>query len=102
MPDTELIKEKITDVEREMKRTGLWRERMPYWVGHFPETAVTNETDFCDWLQFIYLPNLLKQTTGYQSIYEGHYVAPQAIKFFKEDVQRGKLLQLLVELDSLS
>jgi hypothetical protein len=29
------------------------------------------------------------------------YIVPQAVKFFSDDVQKGKLLQLLIELDGL-
>jgi hypothetical protein len=30
-----------------------------------------------------------------------NYIVPQAMKFFGDDMQKGKLLQLLIELDSL-
>jgi len=29
------------------------------------------------------------------------HIVPQAIKFFSEDVKKGKLLQLLIELDAV-
>lgn len=75
----------------------LWKQDMPAWVHTYnkcPETGI----EFTDWLQFVFLPNKLqrKNNVRFDSI------APQAVRFCEKDINRGKLLQLLVELDSLT
>jgi hypothetical protein len=48
-------------------------------------------------LQFIYLPNY--RTASSQD--NKRLIVPQAVRFFGEDVKKGKLLQLLIELDAI-
>lgn len=95
------IAEKVTELCEELKRTGFWQARQPDWVLHyrFPETVM--ETGFCEWLQFIYLPNLWQQAQHQRAFGPKENIAPQAVKFFGNELRQGKLLQLLIELDSL-
>jgi uncharacterized protein YqcC (DUF446 family) len=97
---TGLISEKITEIIREMQSHRLWKKSMPDWVTDFSNKTIISEEDFAGWLQFVLLPNLQQQNNlisdGVKS-----YVAPQAMRFFGDDIKKGKLLQLLVELDSL-
>ncbi|MES2775145.1 MAG: YqcC family protein [Bacteroidota bacterium] len=93
---------KIKEIMDEMKHTGLWTTTSPAWVEEYEKRNIATGSDFGEWLQFVYLPNRLQ---GYQQgevANSRQYLVPQAIKFFGEDVKRGKLLQLLIELDSLS
>jgi hypothetical protein len=50
----------------------------------------------------VYLPNLLPLAGNHNILLTKNYVAPQAVKFFNGDIKKGKLLQLLIELDALS
>jgi len=93
--------EKINRVIEEMKKTGVWKSRMPAWVNEYDSHAIINEHHFGEWLQFVYLPNLLQQGESDTIAVQKKLIVPQAIKFFGEDVKKGKLLQLLIELDSL-
>ncbi len=102
MTEISLVAEKINEVKEEMKRVGLWATVAPAWVMHFGKGSISNDKDFSEWLQFIYLPNRKLETAVKKEFYEKNYIAPQAIKFFSSDVKKGKLLQLLIELDSLS
>ncbi|MGB3005139.1 MAG: YqcC family protein [Chitinophagaceae bacterium] len=102
MIEISLVAEKINEVKEEMKRVGLWATEAPAWVLHFGKTSITDGKDFCEWLQFIYLPNRKIDSVGKNEVYERNYIVPQAIKFFSNDIKKGKLLQLLIELDSLS
>jgi uncharacterized protein YqcC (DUF446 family) len=101
MTDTFLVVEKINEVQEEMKRNGLWVSAAPGWVREFGKRSVATGEDFSEWLQFIYLPNRKLEAAGKMGGEEKKYIAPQATKFFGADVQKGKLLQLLIELDSL-
>ena len=57
--------------------------------------------NFAGWLQFIYLPNIMQPENRRNMTTAENYIVPQAMQFFGADMQKGKLLQLLVELDSL-
>lgn len=94
------LAEKISEVCDELKRISLWKTGIPDWVNNYNK-AVETEVDFCEWLQFIYLPNLLQQTQHHEILTRDQNLAPQAVKFFGDEMRRGKMLQLLVELDSL-
>jgi uncharacterized protein YqcC (DUF446 family) len=96
-----VLKEKVNEVRGELKRCGLWKKDIPGWVTDFEKKEISSHQDFADWLQFVYIPNILEQTELATQVASRSYVALQAKKFFSTDVQKGKLLQLLIELDSL-
>ena len=102
MTGTLLIAGKINEVRAEMKRTGLWKMEIPAWVKEFEKRTIINREDFSEWLQFVYLPNRVQEAESNQQVIEKIYIVPQAAKFFGSDIKKGKLLQLLIELDSLS
>lgn len=101
MIEISLVAEKINEVKEEMKRVGLWATVAPAWVQHYGKRSITTGEDFCEWLQFIYLPNRKTVTAWKNKENERDYIAPQATKYFESDIKKGKLLQLLIELDSL-
>jgi uncharacterized protein YqcC (DUF446 family) len=92
---------KVKEIIEELKLNGLWKKEPPPWVIDFRQRNVATQQEFLEWLQFIYLPNLLPQSGNHNILLAKNYVAPQAIRFFSEDVKKGKLLQLLIELDAL-
>jgi uncharacterized protein YqcC (DUF446 family) len=94
------ITDKVAELKTEMKRIGLWKKHVPYWVNEFAQSNIKTEQDFAEWLQFVYLPNMM-QVENRSSMGTEKYIVPQAIQFFGVDVQKGELLQLLIELDSL-
>lgn len=101
MYDGKELKEKVSELRDELKRSGLWKKNMPEWVTDYERKEIDSHHDFAEWLQFVYIPNILEQTETTSTLDSKKYVALQAKKFFSEDVQKGKLLQLLIELDSL-
>ncbi len=101
MTDTGFITEKINEVREEMKRTGIWKKETPAWVKEFEKRTITTGENFIEWLQFIYLPNRMQDAEKNKLEIERNYIVPQAVKFFSNDIKKGKLLQLLIELDSL-
>jgi uncharacterized protein YqcC (DUF446 family) len=94
---TDWVRLKADEVRDELKTAGLWKTQAPAWVTDYEEKPLEDERDFVDWLQFIYLPNCIRSYETPQK----KMIVPQAIKFFGEDVKKGRLLQLLIELDSL-
>ncbi len=94
--DTKTRLDTLNELEVEMRRLGFWKKESPQWVQQFARRSHMNEGDFMEWLQFVYLPNCL------QNKYTGELsIVPQAMIYFGDDVKKGKLLQLLIELDAL-
>lgn len=83
-----------------MKLLGLWKKEAPDWVTDYDKRSIRSEEDFSRWLQFVFLPNCLI-TYNKNPLKNRKYIVPQAKKYFSGDIQKGKLLQLLIELDSL-
>lgn len=100
MSTTNPVVAKVQEVIGEMKETGLWQKHPPSWVNEYQERTIATETDFSEWLQFVYLPNLAQQAQVVVGE-KKNFIVPQAIRFFGEDLKKGKLLRLLVELDSM-
>ena len=98
--DTEkLVPAKVEEVMCELKEQGLLKATPPSWVNHFKPGGI-GVNEFGDWLQFIFLPNCIHHC-GSQIIIQVNDVALQAKKFFGNDPEKHKLLQLLIELDAL-
>lgn len=100
MISTGILAEKTGEIKNEMKRIGLWENKIPKWVNEYSEEKIKTEQGFVEWLQFVYLPNMI-QLENRNSMGAEKYIVPQAIKHFGNDVQKGKLLQLLIEMDGL-
>lgn len=89
----------IMELKAELVRLGLWQQAIPSWVNGFDAHHLF-QTDFAQWLQFVFIPNQLQQDRrGKKSAHL--LLVPQAIKFFGSDLQKGKLLQILIEIDGL-
>ncbi len=102
MTDKGSITEKITEVREEMKRTSLWKNETPAWVKEFEKRTINTGEEFIEWLQFVYLPNRMQEAESKQPVFEKKYIVPQVMIFFGSDIKKGRLLQLLIELDALS
>lgn len=94
------ITAKTFELEAELKATGLWQHTTPGWVHWYDDTSITGKTDFAQWLQFVFIPNHLQKNKMMPAA-EKNLIVPHAIKFFGDDVRKGKLLQILIEIDSL-
>ena len=91
---------KVRELETELKECGLWLKFPPSWTDHFDEVRDYYTIDFVQWLQFIFIPNHLHQN-GKEMRLSRISIVPQAIKYFQNDVKKGKLLQILIEIDSI-
>ncbi|HUC80057.1 MAG TPA: YqcC family protein [Flavisolibacter sp.] len=101
MPNATAIKEKVKELTEQLKAEGLWKQHEPRWVTSYREGNAADKDDFFEWLQFIYLPNLLSEENHYSYAENRTYIAPQAIHFFGQEKHKTRLLQLFVELDAL-
>ena len=101
MTASESMNGKVREIIDELKGAGLWKNEPPAWVIDYQKRSIATQQEFLEWLQFVYLPNLLPQAGNHNILQAKNYVAPQAVRFFGEDVKKGKLLQLLIELDAL-
>ena len=99
MTNTATLEEKVNEIKAEMKRLSLYKRYTPGWVNDFTKRKIVTEEDFAGWLQFVYLPNRLQAQCHTPPA--DMLIVPQALQFFNADINKGKLLQLLIELDSL-
>lgn len=87
----------ILKLKAEMKQRGLWQQTVPDWVNCFEEHHPF-QSNFAQWLQFIFIPNRLNgdmpAETGMNLL-----LVPQAMKFLGDELQKGKLLEILIEIE---
>ncbi|MEO9011974.1 MAG: YqcC family protein [Ginsengibacter sp.] len=93
------IDDLILQLKAELERLGLWQQAIPSWVNSFDEKHLF-QSDFAQWLQFVFVPNRLQ--AGHKITKGPHLLlVPQAMKFFGTELQKGKLLEILIEIDGL-
>ena len=91
---------KTSELEEELKVMGLWQNNTPAWVHWYDDSSSIAKTDFAQWLQFVFIPNHLHKNKMIPAI-EKSLLVPHAIKYFGNDLRKGKLLQILIEIDAL-
>lgn len=91
---------KTAELEYELKLTGLWQKNAPAWVHWYDDSSSMVKTDFAQWLQFVFIPNHLHKNKMMNATAK-KLMVPYAIKYFGDDVNKGKLLQILIEIDAL-
>lgn len=101
MSNHQLIDQKVNEIIVELKQLRLWKPDIPGWVIDYAKRPAQTADDFTEWLQFIFLPNV-QYSSSSSAQQATTYVVPQAMKFLPEELLKGRLLQLLVELDSLA
>ena len=91
---------KTIELEEELKATGLWQNSTPAWVHWYDDSNSIGKNDFAQWLQFVFIPNHLHKNKMIPAS-EKKLLVPHAIKYFGDDVKKGKLLRILIEIDAL-
>ena len=89
------------ELEVELKAQSLWQKAPPTWVNHFEEEIILDGNGFVLWLQYVFIPNHLQREAIKSNPIEKKHIVPNAIKFFGNDIRKGSLLQILLELDAL-
>ena len=77
-----------------MKQAGVWSNETPDWIRYYNEGPIEN---IWQWLQFIHLP---LRSSGI--IDQPKYLAPQLGNHTNSDPSKQKILQLIIELDSIT
>jgi len=88
------LQEQITLIEHAMKKAGVWSDEAPDWIINFQEGPIVN---IWEWLQFIHLP---MRSNG--AIRKADYLAPRLSSYMNNDNDQRHILQLVIELDSIS
>lgn len=94
------IKRKIGELILALKAEGLWKAQEPFWVSQYRTNDEISGVDFFEWLQFVYLPNRMLNRLRLLPERHDNYITLQARKF-AGDMMNERIMQLLVELDSL-
>lgn len=84
----------IDIIEETMKKVGVWSTEIPGWIKNYQEHHII---DVWQWLQYIYLPMRRNGT-----ISQPHYIAPILSPFLNTEPEYREILQLVIELDSIS
>ncbi len=96
------ITNKLTAIQHELQQLKLWNVETPNWVNQYPEKDLITQTDFIHWLQFIFLPNKMNEIKNNSINLVNINIALQANKFLGTHEKYHALMNLLIELDSLS
>jgi uncharacterized protein YqcC (DUF446 family) len=91
---------RIEELEAELRNNNLWQKDIPSWVDEYDNTFAYMNNDFAQWLQFVFIPNHLYYIKSGNSTNRISLV-PQAMKHFDNDIKKGKLLQVLIEIDAM-
>lgn len=81
-------------IETAMKEAGVWSSEIPAWIQDY---SIADIPDIWQWLQYIYLPMRLNG-----SLTKPHYIAPILGPYMSTEPRLKQILQLVVELDSIS
>jgi len=81
-------------IEEAMKKAEVWSTEVPDWIRNYKEGPIVN---IWQWLQFVHLP---LRSSGI--IHQPNYLAPQLSNYMNSDPLQRKILQLVIELDSIT
>lgn len=94
------LKEVLIDLEFHMRDSGLWQEERPSdWAFSSELPFFHDRMSFPEWLQFVFIPNLLALAEGQSTWPENCAVAPMADYYF--DTQNVSAAQLIKELEKI-
>jgi len=93
----------LFDLERELRELDLWQSRKP------PESALASTQPFAvdtlafyQWLQFLFIPRLMRLVEYRAPLPDSCSVAPMAEEFFRPRVETGeKVIAVLERIDWL-
>ena len=88
------ILSQIALIRSAMQEAGVWSDVTPDWAYSFSKGSIP---DFWEWLQFVYLP--MRLSGSYTSNF---YLAPQLQAIIENNPALTPILQLTIELDSLT
>src|SRR5690349_20901466 len=102
MPDRSLVKERIDEIEAEMKRLGMWRsEPLPPEAYGFQEAFAMDKMTFTSWLQFIFIPRVRQIIEADGQFPRRSQVGAQAVREFDGNDDANALVAMLSDFDAL-
>ncbi len=102
MPQPEIVKARIDEIEAEMKRIGMWRnEPLPAEAYDFHQAFAMDTMTFSGWLQFIFIPRVNQIIESGGAFPTRSQVGAQAIREFDGDDEASRLCSLLSSFDAL-
>jgi uncharacterized protein YqcC (DUF446 family) len=102
MPESSVAKERIDDIEAEMKRLGMWRsEPLPLEAYDFQEAFAMDKMTFTSWLQFVFIPRVRQIIETNGPFPTQSQVGAQAVREFDGNDDANRLVTLLSDFDAL-
>ena len=97
----EIIKDKLSEIEAEMRRVGLWQdEPLPREAYDYTLAFARDTMAFHQWLQFVFIPRVREAIATNQFPTSSH-VGTQAVREFDTEPRATHLAALLSEFDAL-
>lgn len=97
----EIVKEKISQIEAEMRRIGLWQEEpLPEEAYDYTLAFAKDTMAFHQWLQFIFIPQVRELAENYEQFPKKSQVGISAKHVFEGWQQADRLVAMLKEFDS--
>ena len=91
---------KVEELEQELRTTGYWKKEVPEWVGKYDNKTDPRDVDYAQWWQYVFIPNYLNYDK-FKTPVSKISIVPQALKYFEEGIKKGKLLQIMIEIDAI-
>jgi len=100
MPDPALVKQRIDEIEAEMKRIGYWSdEPLPPEAYNFHRAFAMDTMAFSQWLQFVFVPRVQELVESGGPFPGRSQVGAQAVREFDGADEANPLIGLLGEFD---
>lgn len=101
-PKPAVVEEKLTAIEAEMRRIGMWQaEPLAEEQYDFHQAFAMDTMAFPQWLQFIFIPRVKSSLEARGDFPSSSSVGVQAIREFDSYAEAGELVSLLCEFDAL-
>ena len=102
MPDKEVVKARIEEIETEMRRIGMWQPQpLPPKAYDFHRAFAMDTMAFSQWLQFVFVPRVHQIIDSDEQFPQSSSVAAQAVREFDGDDSAHELCRLLSQFDRL-
>lgn len=97
-----IVEDKLTAIEAEMRRIGLWQEEpLPEEAYDYTLAFAQDSMAFHQWLQFVFIPQVRKIAEDYVEFPKMSRVSPAAVRAFEDWDKADRLIDLLREFDNL-
>jgi uncharacterized protein YqcC (DUF446 family) len=102
MPERGVVKQRIDEIETEMKRIGFWRDKpLEPEAYDFHRAFALDTMPFSYWLQFIFIPRVNQIIDSGAQFPKASQVGAQAVREFDGDDEASDLVQMLCDFDRL-